>query len=430
MKNKTILLLFLLLIFSVCLKFVPDFYYHRGMGELNRKDYVSAYKNLKKAYSLNDKNKDYRYGFVEALSHLAPSITVQKQVFEIANDSYNDSAHQKALNIIGQWREKITIDFGDNYIEQVPTDTQIIRWDESKFPIKTAITSDSKEVLPEYYKTEILKALSQWQASTGFIKFQTVDNVKNANIVIKITPTPANICNESICRYVVGYTTPDYSGKKLNQMVITLYDKDANGNFFSDKELYNTILHETGHALGIMGHSYSSEDLMYMDNTENKTFYAPYRSSFQYLSSKDINTIKLLYKLLPDITNSDKVDYTNLIYPPIVLGTSEQINNRKINEAKNYIRKNPKLMMGYIDLASAYSTAGKDKESLKILHKALSLANTENEKYICFYNIAVVYLNLNNPDKALTYANKAKEISDDNSVKDLIMNITHLRTKK
>ena len=87
-------------------------------------------------------------------------------------------------------------------------------------------------------------------------------------------------------------------------MTIILYSKDPFGNFFSDKELYNTILHEIGHALGIMGHSYSSEDLMYMATDNDSNFYAPYRSSFQYLSSKDINTIKLLYKMFPDISNT------------------------------------------------------------------------------------------------------------------------------
>ncbi len=130
------------------------------------------------------------------------------------------------------------------------------------------------------------------------MKFAPTQNHSEANIIVKIKPLPSDVCNGNECRYVVGYTTPDFKGHILNKMTIVLYSKDPHGNFFSDKELYNTALHEIGHALGIMGHSYSSDDLMYMAS-DNNNFYTPYRSSFQYLSSQDINTIKLLYKLIP-----------------------------------------------------------------------------------------------------------------------------------
>ena len=213
-------------------------------------------------------------------------------------------------------------------------------------------------------------------------------------------------------------------------MTITLYDKDPNGNFFSDKELYNTILHEIGHALGIMGHSYSSEDLMYMSSSENNNIYTQYRSSFQYLSSKDINTIKLLYKLLPTVTNSDHIETKNLVYAPIVLGTSKEISNRKVKEAQNYIKNAPDLASGYIDLAIAYSELGKNKEAIKYMLQGYERSKTNDEKYSSAYNLATLYLNSKDYESAIKYAEIAKEISNNEEIKELIMNINRAKPNK
>ena len=306
-RRTTILICLFVIVFGVVFKLMPTFYYWQGQSSLKKENYVAARKYLKNAVFLNPHNKDYRYFYVKALTNLAPSYTIQKEMFEIASGNQKDSAQQAAQNRISEWQRTILSTIGDNYIEQVPLDNGILRWDTEKFPLKVAITEDNNVNIPPYYKTEILKAFSQWQYSTGFITFATIENSNNADIVVEISNTPSGTCNGQECKYVVGFTTPSYKGEILHKMKIVLYTKDPHGNFFSDKEMYNTILHEIGHALGIMGHSYSTEDLMYM-STDNTSFYAPYRSSFQYLSSKDINTIRLLYKLAPTITNTSQKD--------------------------------------------------------------------------------------------------------------------------
>ena len=178
-----------------------------------------------------------------------------------------------------------------------------------------------------------------------------------------------------------------------------------------------------------MGHSYSSEDLMYMTADDDNSFYAPYRSSFQYLSSKDVNTIKLLYKLIPDITNTpiNAFSKKGLIYAPIILGTSAEISSRKLKEAKNYIKNAPEIAGGYIDLGIAYAELNKQKEALKAMSKAYELAKSDNEKYMITYNLAVMNMNKGDFDTALKYAREAKELYNSEEIKDLIMNIKHAK---
>lgn len=352
-------------------------------------------------------------------------------MFEIASGNQKDSAQQAAQNRISEWQRTILSTIGDNYIEQVPLDNGILRWDTEKFPLKVAITEDNNVNIPPYYKTEILKAFSQWQYSTGFITFATIENSNNADIVVEISNTPSGTCNGQECKYVVGFTTPSYKGEILHKMKIVLYTKDPHGNFFSDKEMYNTILHEIGHALGIMGHSYSTEDLMYM-STDNTSFYAPYQSSFQYLSSKDINTIRLLYKLAPTITNTSQKDLKKkgLIYAPVVLGTSNQISLRKLKEAQNYIKNAPDIAGGYIDLGIAYAELNKYSEAIKALKKAYKLVKSDEERYMVCYNMAVICMNANNLDDALNYAKEAQEINNSEDIKEVISNIEHAKQTK
>ena len=426
-KFITIIICSVAIIFGITVRILPNILFLQGKSSLEKKEYVKAYKSLKQAYSFDKNNIDLRYYYVQSLIKLKPNKEVQKAVFEIATSDKNDSAQQLAQIQISKWKYNVLKNIGDNYIEQAPLDNGILRWDVEQFPIKVYVQSNIK--IPDYYLTEIRRALSQWQSSTGFLKFKEIENQKNANIIIKIEPLPQNICENGNCKFVVGYTTPNIKGNFLKDMTIILYDKDPNNNYYSDKELYNTILHEIGHALGIMGHSYSSEDLMYMSSSENNNLYSQYRSSFQYLSSKDINTIKLLYKLIPNVTNSVHIETKGLIYAPIILGTSKDISKRKLKEAQNYIKKAPDLAGGYIDLGIAYSEMQKPKDAIKAMLKALELSKTNEEKYLSSFNLGAMYFNIKDYKSAQEYAIFAQNISNTEEVQELLTEIRHAINK-
>lgn len=428
-KIITILVCAFFILFAVFLKATPVCFYYQGKSALDKKDYIKAHKCLKNAYNFDKKNKDYRYYYVQSLLRLSPTVTVQKEMFNIASSDDKDSAQTVAEAKIAEWRNNILSNIGNNYIEQAPSDKGIVRWSIEKFPLKIALVNQSNVEIPEYYNNEVYRAFSQWEVSSQILKFSSTNNANDADILVKFENLPNDVCDGNGCKYVVGFTTPSIKNNILKKMIITLYTKDPNGNYFSDKELYNTILHEAGHALGIMGHSYSSDDLMYMA-TEGSNFYTPYRSSFQYLSSQDINTIKLLYKLVPAITNSEKVNTKGLVYAPIVLGTSKEISLRKLKDAQNYVKSAPDIPGGYVDLGIAYAELNKTHEAIKALQKALTLSKSDSDKYISYFNIAVVFVNSGDTKNALEYALKAQSISNNDEINELITNIRHAQITK
>lgn len=439
MKKKeivsTCILSTILFILIVALIALPDFFFARGLNYFKHGNYQSALKNFSRAQLWNKQNSEYKYYYAQALAKQKLTYNVQKEMFSIANSSNKDGAHIFAAIEINLWRNNIMQRYGNNYIDQTPTNGEIIRWNPKTFPLKVYISNENNENYPDYYNSEVLKAFGQWTASSGFIPFTFINSEKAAQIILRFKKSPTTNCSDNKCKYVIAHTNPVIKKRYLKQMIITIYDRDANGSFFSDKELFSTVLHEIGHALGIMGHSYSTDDLMYMANRTNSkenVLFVKYRSDFQYISPQDINTLKLLYNLAPTISNTSIEDFNieSLIYPPIVLGSSNKMGLQKLKEAKDYIEQAPNLPNGYIDMAIAYDDLGDFDKALDSFQKAFNLAKEDNDKYIILYNIAAMYLNNNKPDSALGYAKQAQAIDNNEDIADLLSNIEHAISTK
>lgn len=394
-------------------KILPDIYSNLGQKAYEHGDYSQAYSNLKTAVQLSPKNRDARYYLVQTLIKLPPTLAIQKELYKISQANLADSADLIADRQISKWRNQISFNAGENYIEQVPFNDKILRWDAAKFPLTVSIENDSPNNLPQYYKEEIEKAFLQWQSSTNnFISFKFIEDPKNAQISVKIISTDQREkCKEQECKYVMAFTMPYIKGDLLQKMEITFYDSNNLAQPFSEKEIYNTALHEIGHSLGIMGHSYNKDDLMYMEENSQKDVFEQSQSDFQLISPNDLNTLNLLYKLIPDITNTDlnEFDTSRQFFAPIVMGSNEQINSRKMLEAQNYINSAPNLPNGYIDLSAAYAEQKEYNSAIEALNKALELSSSDNEKYVIYYNFAVIYMNIRDWDDSLKYAQLAKQ---------------------
>jgi tetratricopeptide (TPR) repeat protein len=424
---KKFLIIFLLILITffvfIFVKIMPDVLTVKGKTAYQNKNYSKAYSVLKWAFFLNPKHQDARYYYIKTLIKLPATLHIQKEIYNISQINLADSANLIADMKISDWKKRILHNCGNNYIKQVPLNNKILRWDIQKFPIKVYITQT--DLAPKYYLNKIKKAFLQWQVSTKrLINFQFTDNEKNADIIVNIKLSDdIKKCREKICKYSVAYTIPTISNNSLRKMNITFYALNQYNKPFSEKEIYYTALHEIGHALGIMGHSYNQHDIMHMEITHQINE----ENNMQSISFNDLNTVKLLYNLMPDITNTplNKFNDSSLIFAPIILGSDKQINSEKILEAQHYIKSAPNISNGYIDLALAYAAEKQYNQAIEALNKALSFSSNNFEKSIVFYNFAVLYLNIKDFNKALEYAYSSQKEQDSADIEGLIALINY-----
>ena len=78
----------------------------------------------------------------------------------------------------------------------------------------------------------------------------------------------------------------------------------------------------------------------------------------------------------------------------------------------------------------AYAELNRYKDAIKSLQKGYTLTKSDNEKYIILYNLAAIYMNIQKYDTALEYAQQAKQLYDNEEIKELIMNIKHAKLTK
>ena len=129
--------------------------------------------------------------------------------------------------------------------------------------------------------------------------------------------------------------------------------------------------------------------------------------------------------IVPNVSNipEDKHDTKNKIHPNVILGTSEEIMQRDIQNAKNYISKAPNLPVGYMDLGNAYLQSEYYDEALKTYQKGFEVSMNNNDKYNFIYNMAIVYLKKHDKDKALEYAEYAQKIQQTDEIQKFIHDI-------
>jgi len=156
-----------------------------------------------------------------------------------------------------------------------------------------------------------------------------------------------------------------------------------------------------------MGHSLDKANIMYMSNDSKVTIEDKRRE----LTDADKLTLELLYKIKPDITNTNELGYEYISYP--VLGDNAEINYAKEEEAKQYIRKAPSVPAGYIDLAQTLVNQKKYTEAVKYLERAYRIASNDETKYMALYNLAVSHYKEGCYDLAIFYVSKARDYKNE-----------------
>lgn len=179
--------------------------------------------------------------------------------------------------------------YKSNYLSHAIPDGSVIRFDETKMPLKVFINNPYN--VPGY-RTEMRNAINDaftaWRtASGGKVRFEPTSKRENADIVVS--------WNSRFNDNKLGVSPFQVMGGKIIQSDVTLGTTMPDGSPMPYSVFRGTTIHEFGHAIGIKGHSPYPEDIMYFSTNGNQS---------SNLTSRDKNTINWLYKVEADVKNS------------------------------------------------------------------------------------------------------------------------------
>lgn len=397
--------------------------FNKGKELYLANNYEQSLPYFERALFATPKDSLMRYTYVLALSKAKPTYSIQKKLYEIATTEPADEATKTAKLKVAFIKSQIFSEFRGNYINNAVFGNDILHWDIRSFPLK--VYFENANEVPQYYIENINRALSLWSNSTNFVKFTQVNDKQSANIIIAFKDLPEDFCKKDACSYVVAFTEPEISSQKiLKKMDLTFYKTNPRHENFSSQEILNTALHEIGHTLGIMGHSNNPRDLMFAQKDNGSRYFNSLPTP--NFTRNDLNTLVLLYRIKPTISNNQNLQSETFYYAPILIGEDNERIKNKIIENQNYIKNYPTIAGGYINLASSYADFGDFQSAINTLQQGEKYIKSNDDKFLIEYNKAAIYYNMQRYSEALTAANSAKSIRDDSSINELIEEIQKL----
>ena len=168
------------------------------------------------------------------------------------------------------------------YLQESFKNGQLMRWTYMPLVVFIApMNFYSKQGQDYKYKNMVIKALEVWQkAAAGQIQIQLTDDLLSSNV---------NVEWRRVDRKALGHCLFNYDTQNRlysAEVSIGLSDGVIHQQYMADGEVYHTILHEIGHALGL-GHSPYKSDIMY----------TPHQYGMVNLSQNDAASIQWLYRL-------------------------------------------------------------------------------------------------------------------------------------
>jgi predicted Zn-dependent protease len=175
----------------------------------------------------------------------------------------------------------------ESYLEACLKDGRTVRWPDKAMPIKIHIApfrwyEKTKQRESTMYQGMVMEAMATWhQATQGKVRFQVVNNLNDSQI--NVVWRRVDRTSLGHCEYLVNKASMIYSA----EISIGLSDNVIHSQYNDPDEVRHTILHEFGHALGLIGHSDGSNDIMYV----------PHQFGVTQISQRDALTVQWLYQL-------------------------------------------------------------------------------------------------------------------------------------
>lgn len=319
---------------------------------------------------------------------------------EIERD-FNDPFYSKIHSHINALKHLPAYDLssnyypGDNYITNAVDDNGNLHVFKKK-PILIYVPKN------KYYDAITQAFVSYNYQFKGLLSFQATNDPNKTDIKIIFKEDLTDLIdNESI----IGVGVAKEFDKDGNITYSELYVRDRKNYTESMILVYNVILHEIGHCIGILGHSPQYSDLMYRSTERNDIY------NLHNFSNRDIETIKLMYSNREDMKKA-------------FLANAKQ---DKLQENLNYA-KEMNNSDSYLAVADSYYNLGQYEKALDAYRKAMEL-NPNN--YKIYVKLAFAYIKAEKYDDALVYLKYAVKKADDKEMLGVINdNIAYIYAMK